>query len=141
MAVHPSGRSVAVAGPEAGVVGLSLTRADRSPRKLFDGEGRFSGLAWSPDGRWLLAAWRDADQWVFIGSPGARRGAPGARRVVTFSASRSSSTRGPTAPPGSRVWMAGAAVEPAQERWSPRPLRALFIAWMKNSPKHPALGA
>ena len=85
MAVHPSGRSVAVAGPEAGVVGLSLTRADRSPRKLFDGEGRFSGLAWSPNGRWLLAAWRDADQWVFIGSPGARRGAPGARRVVTFS--------------------------------------------------------
>ena len=68
-----------------GVVGLSLTRPGRTPRTLFDGEGRFSGLAWSPDGRWLLAAWRDADQWVFIASPGARRGAPGARRVITFS--------------------------------------------------------
>ncbi len=85
MAVHPSGRSVAVAGARDGVLGISLTRAQRAPRTLFDGEGRFSGLAWSPDGRWLLAAWRDADQWVFIGSPGARRGVPGARRVITFS--------------------------------------------------------
>ena len=85
MALHPSGRSVAVADSRDGVVGLSLTRPGRAPRTLFDGEGRFSGLAWSPDGRWLLAAWRDADQWVFIGSPGAGRGAPGARRVVTFS--------------------------------------------------------
>ena len=84
MAVHPSGRSVAVAGSD-GVVGLSLARAGRAPRTLFDGEGSFSGLGWSPDGRWLLAAWRAADQWVFIDSPGARRGAPGARRVITFS--------------------------------------------------------
>ena len=85
MAVHPSGRSVALADSRDGVMGLSLARPGRAPRTLFDGEGRFSGLAWSPDGRWLLAGWRDADQWVFIGSPGAGRGAPGARRVVTFS--------------------------------------------------------
>jgi hypothetical protein len=76
---------VAVAGTARGVVDHTLPRPGRAPRTLFDGEGRFSGLAWSPDGRWLLAGWRAADQWVFIGSPGARRGEPGARRVVTFS--------------------------------------------------------
>jgi hypothetical protein len=28
--------------------------------------GRFSGVDWSPDGRWLLVGWRDADQWLFV---------------------------------------------------------------------------
>jgi hypothetical protein len=85
MAVHPSGRSVAVAGTAGGVVGISLAASAQAPRKLFDGDGRFTGLAWSPDGRWLAAGWRAANQWVFVRSPGARRGAAGARRVVTFS--------------------------------------------------------
>jgi dipeptidyl aminopeptidase/acylaminoacyl peptidase len=35
-------------------------------RRLFDGPGRFDGVTWSPDGRWLLLSWRDADQWLFI---------------------------------------------------------------------------
>lgn len=35
-------------------------------RRVFAGAGTFDGLAWSPNGRWLLVAWRDADQWVFI---------------------------------------------------------------------------
>jgi dipeptidyl aminopeptidase/acylaminoacyl peptidase len=34
--------------------------------RLLAGAGRFGDLAWSPDARWLLAAWSDADQWVFI---------------------------------------------------------------------------
>lgn len=37
-------------------------------RELFPGRGRFSDLQWSPDGRWLLVAWRDADQWLFVSS-------------------------------------------------------------------------
>ena len=36
-------------------------------RSLFDGFGRVDGLAWSPDGRRLLLAWRDADQWLLLG--------------------------------------------------------------------------
>jgi sugar lactone lactonase YvrE len=83
LSLHPGGRSAAVAGDAGGVVSVQL--AGGATRRLFDGGGRFSGVAWSPDGRWLLASWRDADQWVFIHSPGARRGAPDARRVVTFS--------------------------------------------------------
>jgi hypothetical protein len=77
---------VAVTGGAGGVAAVELDRrAGRAPRRLFDGQGEFSGLAWSPDGRWLLAVWRDADQWVFIRSPASRRGSPAPRRVVTFS--------------------------------------------------------
>ena len=42
-------------------------------RRVFSGAGRFTGLEWSPDGRWLLVAWKDADQWVFIRSAHVRR--------------------------------------------------------------------
>jgi hypothetical protein len=33
---------------------------------------RFSDLTWSPDGRWLLLGWRDADEWLFL-QPGRPR--------------------------------------------------------------------
>ena len=42
-------------------------------RSLFRGTGRFEELAWSPDGRWLLVSWEDADQWVLIRAAGSRR--------------------------------------------------------------------
>ena len=42
-------------------------------RSLFSGAGRLEGLAWSPDGRWLLVAWPDADQFLFLRLPGVRR--------------------------------------------------------------------
>jgi hypothetical protein len=35
-------------------------------RPLFSGAGAFGGLAWSPDGHWLLVDWSSADQWVFV---------------------------------------------------------------------------
>ena len=47
---------------------------DRSAsRRVFSGQGAFTDLAWSPDGRWLLLAWREADQWLFVRSAGVRR--------------------------------------------------------------------
>jgi hypothetical protein len=42
-------------------------------RVLFRGTGEFRGLAWSPDGRWLLVTWPTADQWVFVRVAGLRR--------------------------------------------------------------------
>ena len=42
-------------------------------RVVFSGANGFGGLAWSPDGRWLLIDWRTADQWVFIRSASVRR--------------------------------------------------------------------
>jgi WD40-like Beta Propeller Repeat len=44
---------------------------------LFSARGRLTGPTWSPDGRWLLVGWPEADQWVFI-----QTARPG--RVVAF---------------------------------------------------------
>jgi hypothetical protein len=35
---------------------------------VFSGHGRFSDVAWSPGGRWLLLGWESADQWLFFRS-------------------------------------------------------------------------
>lgn len=84
MAVHPGGRSVAVirrTGRRSEVVSIPL-RGPGNARTLFAGPGTFTDLAWSPDGRWLLVAWREADQWLFIRSDRGRRveAAEGVRR-------------------------------------------------------------
>ena len=38
--------------------------------RIFAGRGSVTDLAWSPDGRWLLIARPDADQWVLVRSDG-----------------------------------------------------------------------
>jgi hypothetical protein len=52
-----------------------VVRGERSElfvegRLLFTGPGRFTDLAWAPDGSLLLVAWKDADQWVFVPTDG-----------------------------------------------------------------------
>lgn len=42
-------------------------------RTLFAAPSRLDGVAWSPDGRWLLTGLPQADQWVFVQTRGARR--------------------------------------------------------------------
>jgi WD40-like Beta Propeller Repeat len=39
-------------------------------RRLFTGPGHFTRLVWSPDGRWLLVAWPDANQLFFVRTSG-----------------------------------------------------------------------
>lgn len=68
----PDGRRVAVLRTNELLL-LDATRPGAAPRRLFAGPGGFTDLAWSPDGRWLLVAWRDADQWVFVSAAGRRR--------------------------------------------------------------------
>jgi WD40-like Beta Propeller Repeat len=43
-----------------------------SELSLQSGLGRFTDVAWSPDGRWLVLGWRDADQWLFIPARGGK---------------------------------------------------------------------
>ncbi len=43
--------------------------AARGPIGIFLGAGVIGDIAWSPDGRWLLADWRGADQWIFLRMP------------------------------------------------------------------------
>jgi hypothetical protein len=42
-------------------------------RVRFSGTGTFTGVVPSPDMRWLVVGWRDADQWLFISARGPRR--------------------------------------------------------------------
>jgi WD40-like Beta Propeller Repeat len=55
---------------------LQRDRAGRA-RVLFSARANLTGPAWSPDGRWLLVGWREANQWLFIRTD--RRG-----RIVAF---------------------------------------------------------
>jgi hypothetical protein len=75
----PTGKSFAVTGTvrtahgeqsKALVVRLGGRQATLRP--LLADPGTFSDVTWSPDGRWLLVAWRDADAWLFLrpGHPG-----------------------------------------------------------------------
>lgn len=76
-ALAPGGRSLAFVQRAAGRSTLWIVprlRPDGSAaRRVFSGAGRFGEVAWSPDGAWLLLAWRDADQWLFVRSSGVRR--------------------------------------------------------------------
>ncbi len=56
------------ADPEKRRSEVRLVDADHpgSSRLLFAGAGAFGDLAWSPDGRWLLVEWPDANQWLFV---------------------------------------------------------------------------
>jgi hypothetical protein len=104
LAIHPSGTSVAllrhnVATRRSEVVSLPLAGGQR-PRRLFSGDGHFSDLAWSPDGRWLLIGWPDADQWIFTRA----RGAPKVVAVSNISRQFDPGGRGAGAFPGVSGW-------------------------------------
>lgn len=76
-ALSPDGRRVAVVRRAEVIV---LDGRLRDSRRLFAGGGSLAGLAWSPDGRWLLTGWPAADQWVFA------RTAAGEPKIVAVSA-------------------------------------------------------
>jgi Tol biopolymer transport system component len=77
VAFAPRGRTFAYTSfaPERATVHLV---DGSSSRTVFSGAGRFDGLVWSPDGRWLAVGWPAADQWVFVR-------VPTVRKVVTVS--------------------------------------------------------
>ncbi len=52
---------------------LDADRLSERSERAFAGAGRFDAVDWSPDGGWLLVAWRNADQWVFVGAAGRHR--------------------------------------------------------------------
>lgn len=54
-------------------------------RTVFNADGRFGTLAWSPNGRWLLAGWQNADAFMFV-TPGGRQRIVGdiARQLGAF---------------------------------------------------------
>jgi hypothetical protein len=75
-----TGTAVAVARRSGASSEVALMTPGGRDRVLFRADGRFSRLRFSPSGRWLLVAWPQADQWVFL-----RPGGSGARRVLAAS--------------------------------------------------------
>lgn len=72
----PRAQAVAVVRSDGATSAVDVFTRSGERRRVFAGSGRFGALAWSPDGRWLLVPWEDADQWVFVRVAGARRLAP-----------------------------------------------------------------
>jgi len=73
--LSPSGNEVAaiIAGKAAAQSELALVGPNGFRRRLFAGLGEFSDPVYSPNGRWLLVAWRSADQWLFLNVAQPRR--------------------------------------------------------------------
>jgi dipeptidyl aminopeptidase/acylaminoacyl peptidase len=71
--VAPRARSFALtrATPTGGTEVVRYdARTGKPTRRIFVGPGDITGLAWSPDGRWLLLGWESAGQWVFVHASG-----------------------------------------------------------------------
>ena len=70
----PNGGRYALVGYDAAHDRSSVViQGDGRARTVFQGTGRIDGVNWSPDGRWLVLAWRTADQWVFARTSGGPR--------------------------------------------------------------------
>ncbi len=69
---HSHRLAVILGGARSDVVEFDVDRSGRAPRELFGGTGSLSGLAWSPDARWVLIAWPTANQWLFVPTAGGR---------------------------------------------------------------------
>jgi Tol biopolymer transport system component len=93
-AISPDGERVAavITSASGRESALDLLGPGGERRRLFAGLGRFGEVLYSPDGRWLLLAWRSADQWLFLNP--ARP-----QRVVAISDISAQFDPGTTAPP------------------------------------------
>lgn len=90
LAVSPQGHSFALTrrfGADRSELLVFDGARPLKPRRLFAATGTFTGAEWSPDGRWLLLAWPDADQWLFVSTGGERKVLPVARVAEQFSQS------------------------------------------------------
>jgi Tol biopolymer transport system component len=70
-AFSPDGRRLALLSDRQLTLS-DATSASAVRRRVFTGAG-LRGLAWSPNGRWLLFGWPAADQWVFLSATGRPR--------------------------------------------------------------------
>jgi WD40-like Beta Propeller Repeat len=52
---------------------LLLVAEGKRPQTLLSGPGELTAPTWSPDGRWVLVGWVEADQWLFINADQPRR--------------------------------------------------------------------
>jgi PQQ enzyme repeat len=67
-AFAPEGRALAYT-TRTGDRAFVRLRNRGETRTLFEGAGQLGDVAWSPNGRWLLAGWPAPDQWLFLRVP------------------------------------------------------------------------
>jgi hypothetical protein len=91
-ALSPGGGVAAVLASRSGAQSELVLLRHGARRRLFAGLGLLTGVTYSPDGRWLLVAWRSADQWLFLNP--ARP-----RRIVAVSDISAQFDPGATSPP------------------------------------------
>jgi hypothetical protein len=53
-------------GPQSALIVSRTGSEDFATKQVFAGPGRFTDLAWSPQGGSLVFGWSDADQWLFL---------------------------------------------------------------------------
>ncbi len=70
-AFAPAGHSLAVV-QRGSLLLLDGDHPRAKPRRVFAGAGLLGETVWSPDGRWLLATWPAADQWLFVRAGGGK---------------------------------------------------------------------
>ncbi|MDQ6818404.1 MAG: hypothetical protein M3018_13505, partial [Actinomycetota bacterium] len=71
--LSPSGTTLALLTPRT-VTLVDAAGLRALPAPVFTvPHGGLRQLSWSPDGRWLLASWPPADQWIFIHASGSPR--------------------------------------------------------------------
>jgi hypothetical protein len=70
-AFAPRGHALAVV-QRGSVLLLDGDDLRAKPKRVFAAAGRLGQLVWSPDGRWLLATWPRADQWLFVRASGGK---------------------------------------------------------------------
>jgi len=85
---------------------VGLVSGDGGTWRLFAGAGRVGGVAWSPDGDWLLVTLPDADQWVIVRSGAGR--SPKLLTVSSISRQFDPGRRGHSPFPAIRGWCCAA---------------------------------
>jgi hypothetical protein len=110
LAISPVGPAVVTSKTAGGQGAIMLFQPDHpslAPRPIFHGAGKFNSVAWSPNGRWLVASWASANQWVFIKLAGPASALERVQAVSSIKSEFSSAT-----PPSLGGWCCAAGTLP-----------------------------
>lgn len=102
IAFAPVGRRLALIrrSPRGGTSQL-VVRTGRRTRVLLASPGRLGSFAWSPDGRWVVADWASAAQWLIVPLGPSSRPVPAAQIAREFDPG----ARGPAGEPQPVGWV------------------------------------
>lgn len=92
---------------KARVLLARIDAGEHRERTVFSGPGRFGAPSFSPDGRWILLPWVDADQWIFISPTEDRKQLRTVIAVGDIARQFDPGARGTAQPPRVEDWCCG----------------------------------